>query len=153
MGLYYRIFGASDTQPEPAAIEGCLAGQGAAVAVRFSADDAGWFAAEIVAGPGSPLVLERWLGDEEGIRGELNAWAAFLETCDWSPHAAALMERVIQTRQLFTLRKPIDHPDEALVDRLAAALSRHLARVTGGFYQADRQGVFEADGTLLVQEY
>src|SRR5436189_6193523 len=104
MGLYYRIFGALDTEPERAGLEACLAGQGAPVEVRFAADERGWFAAEVVAGPGAPLVLERWLADEEGLRAELNSWAAFLETCDWSPHAAGLMERVIQTKQLFTVR-------------------------------------------------
>src|SRR6476659_8189156 len=102
--MWLRVFGAVDTVPDPAGIEACLAG----AVVSFVADDTGWYRAEITAGEGSPITMERYLADEEGIRGELNAWAAYLETLDYSPHHAALMERAIQTRQLITIRKPID---------------------------------------------
>jgi hypothetical protein len=153
MTLWYRVFGRSDALPAPTAIQHHLASLGLTVAARFAGDEEGWFRAELAFGDGSPLCLERFLADEEGIRAELNSWAAFLETCDYSPHSAALMERAIQTRQLFTLRKPIDQPDEVLLDRLCTALCRHLAGATDGFYQADGQGFFEADGNLLVHEY
>jgi hypothetical protein len=128
-----------------------LAGHGSPISFRADAD--GWFSAELVVGEGGPLVVERWLSDEEGIRAELNAWAGFLETCDYSPYHVALMERCIQTRQLFILRKPIDCPDEPQADRLCAWLCQELARQADGFYQADGLGFFEADGTLLVQEH
>ncbi len=153
MALWYRIFGARDTLPAPAEVEQCLAGVGVSAPIIWAGDEQAWYRAEIAAGEGTPLVLERWLSDEEGIRAELNTWAAFLETCDYSPHHTELMERAIQTRQLFTLRRPIDHANEALVERVSVALSRHLAAITGGFYQADAEGFFAADGTLLVQEY
>jgi hypothetical protein len=145
--MWYRVFGSNDHVPGPAGIEGCLAGPGTPVSARFAADEAGWYRAELSAGPGPPLVLERWLADEEGIRAELNSWAAVLEACEDSPHARPLMERAIQTRQLFTLSDPAARAPECL------ALCRHLARVTDGFYQADGQGFFAADGTLLVPEW
>jgi hypothetical protein len=144
--MWYRVFGSGERVPAPADIEACLAGARVHVTSRFAADADGWYRAELAAGPGPPLVLERWLADEEGIRAELNSWAAVLEASEGSPQAAPLMERVIQTRQLFTLSGP---GGRALV---CLALCRHLAAVTGGFYQADGEGFFAADGTLLVPE-
>src|SRR5262245_49510681 len=148
--MWLRVFGARDEVPAPAGIEGCLAGAGS---VSFVADESGWYRADISAGEGSPITLERFLADEEGIRAELNSWAAYLETLDYSPHHVALMERTIQSRQLFTIRKPIDHGDEAGIDRLCAALARRLAELTSGFYQIDGRGFFDAAGELLVAEY
>jgi hypothetical protein len=153
MGLWYRVFGSNDTPPAPAAILEHLAGLCAAVRGDFTGDDAGWYSAALAFGAGTPLHLERFLAAEEGIRAELNNWAAWLETCEYSPHHVPLMERVTQTRQLFTLRRPIDHADEVLVERLCVGLCRFLAGATAGVWQADDQGFFAADGTLLLQEY
>ena len=98
-------------------------------------------------GDGGSILLERWTSDEEGIRAELNSWAAYLETCG-GPHQVRLMERTIQTKQLFTLHDPSgDRLDPACV-----ALCRHLATETAGFYQIDEIGFFDADGTFLVEE-
>ena len=97
-------------------------------------------------GVSTPLTLERYRADEEGIRAELNSWAAFLETCA-GPHHILLMERAIQTRQLFTLHDPTGDADRACV-----ALCQRLAAVTAGFYQIDGFGFFDADGTPLVEE-
>jgi hypothetical protein len=151
MGLWSRVFGRGDAVPEPAALVAALAG--APVATDFRGDAEGWFAAEIGFAAGSPLVVERFLATEEGIRAELNSWAAYLETCDYSPHAAALMERMIQTRQLFTLRRPLDAADDVLVEKVVVALCRALASAADGVYQIDDAGFFAADGSLLVQEY
>ena len=60
---------------------------------------------------------------------------------------------LFRSRQLFTVRRPIDHSDEILVEQLCVAVCRFLARVTEGVYQADGQGFFTPDGTLLLQEY
>ena len=95
-----------------------------------------------------PLLLECFRADEEGIRAELNSWAAFLETCD-GPHHVPLMERTIQTRQLFTLQNP---SDDSRLDVVCVALCQNLAALTVGFYQIDGVGFFDAAGTLLVEE-
>lgn len=153
MTLFCRTFAATDAPPCPAALEACLAGLGVAVSARFVQDDSGWYRAELTLGTGAPLVLERWLAGEDGVRAELNSWAAYLETLDYSPHHGPLMERTIQARQLFTLRRPIDHPDDALVGRACEAICRFLAGATGGFYHVDDRGFFAADGAVLVQEY
>lgn len=147
MGMWYRVFGRSDVMP-PADTLDCTD-----VDATLHSDECGWFRAEIRLGPGGPLQLERWTADEEGIRAELNGWAAYLETCDWSQHHIPLMERMIQTRQLFTIRKPIDCPDESRAERVCLALCRALATATDGVYQVDGAGFFAADGTELVREY
>jgi hypothetical protein len=119
----------------------------------LAADDSGWFRAEIPLSLGGSLSIERYTPEDDGFRGELNTWAAYLETCDYSPHHTKLMEHVIQSRQLFVLRKPIDCPDEAAADRFCLDLSRQFATFSDGIYHIDDRGFFAADGTLLVAEY
>ena len=53
----------------------------------------------------------------------------------------------------FTLRRPIDHADEATLERMCLETVRFLAAHSDGVYQIDGQGWFAADGTLLLQEY
>jgi hypothetical protein len=128
-----------------------LRGQGFPVQASFRGDDTGWFRCELFLEGGGLLVLERFLAEEEGVRAELNSWAAVLETCEDNPEHVPLMERTIQSQQLFVLRRP-EEGDEAGLDRFCGSLVRLLAERTGGFYQVDGEGFFEADGTLLVAE-
>lgn len=144
MTPWYRIFGRTDQVPAPADIEACLTGAGPFFSNVF-ADETGWYRAEIRTASGPTLVLERWLADEEGIRAELNSWAAFLETCEHSFHSRSLMEQVIQSRQLITLSAEGDS------HRLCTLLCQLLARTSDGFYQVDDEGFFSADGDLLVR--
>ena len=94
---------------------------------------------------GAALQLERFLAEEEGIRAELNSWAAWLETRENAPEHVRLMERMIQTKQLFTLQSI---EESAQAERLC----RFLAEITLGVYQIDVRGFFAADGVLLVPE-
>jgi hypothetical protein len=71
----------------------------------------------------------------------------------FSPHHADLMRHVIQTKQLVTLRRPLDHADEAALDRLCDEVVRFLAARTEGVYQIDGRGWFTAAGELLLPEY
>ena len=96
MSQWFRVFGVSEIQPEPAAILEHLRGLGVEADGHFRGDDQGWFAADIGLVQGeAPLQLERFLSTEEGIRAELNTWAAWLETCDYSPNSQKLMEHVV----------------------------------------------------------
>jgi hypothetical protein len=151
MELWCRVFGALDAAPTQAGVAACLLAAGPAARIDWTASAEGWYRAEIIVEEGALFLLERWLAGEEGIRAELNAWAAYLETCEDSSHHVALMERAIQTRQLFTLRPPDDRAGDALVEQAYSAVCRHLAAVTEGFYQIDDRGFFAADGTLLVR--
>jgi hypothetical protein len=98
-------------------------------------------------------MLARYLASEDDIRDDLNAYAAELETCDYSPNSTHLMEHAIQTKQLITLRKPIDAADEVLTESVLEESCRFLAAATDGVYQIDGRGWFAADGMLLLQEY
>ncbi len=152
MSRWYRVFGTNEVQPEPARLLEEAAALGAVVRARFHGDDLGWFRAELTVGDDAvPLPLERFLGSEEGIRAELNTWAAWLEETGPTPEAARLMQHMISTTQVFTLG-PLDPDADAEVEPLCVSLCRFLARETAGVYQVDGQGFFAADGTLLVAE-
>src|SRR5436853_7039050 len=75
---WYRVFGTSAAEPEPAAVLEHLQLEGFEITGQFRGDSAGWFAAEIAFAGGSPPVqVERYLATEDDIRNELNSWAAW----------------------------------------------------------------------------
>ncbi len=152
--MWHRVFSLSAESPPPSALVEHLHAAGLPVVPHFKGDDLGWTAGELVLpGGGSPVLVNRYLTAEDDLRAELNAFAAELETMTFSPNHAGLMRHVVQTRQLFTLRRPLDHADEAVLDRLCLAVVTFLAARTDGIYQVDGRGWFAADGTLLLQEY
>ncbi len=120
---------------------------------HFKGDDLGWTAAELLVELGTPIYVERYLTQEDNLREDLNSWAAWLETRDFSPNHVMLMERVIQTQQMITIRKPIDHPNENLLDEVCTALSRAICQKADGIYQAEDQGWYSASGEELLKEY
>jgi hypothetical protein len=149
MGLWYRIFGRSSTAVTKTAVLECLHSLGAEGV--FDGGETEWTQAVLTFGTAAPLDLERFLATDEGIRAELNSWAAFLETCEYNSNSVPLMEHMIQTNQLFTLRRPSD-ADGELVKRFCLGLCQLLARAADGVYQADDEGFFTADGVLLLPE-
>jgi hypothetical protein len=153
MPRWYRVFGTSEEQPEPADLLEHLTSAGLAVTGHFRGDDLGWFRAALAyAEDAAPLKLERFLASEEGIRAQLNTWAAWLETREDNPNHGRLMAHVIQTRQLFTLPLPEDEVGDALAERTCLETCRFLADRTDGVYQIDQGGFFAADGTLLIED-
>ncbi|HTU21029.1 MAG TPA: hypothetical protein VMG10_23455 [Gemmataceae bacterium] len=148
MTPWYRIFAASSAMPMPEAIREFLANRYPSVSASFAADDSGWYQADLLV-DGISLQLERYLADEPGIRAELNSWAAWLETREDAPEHVRLMERMIQTAQLFTLQSK---EESAHAESVCLALCRFLAETTAGVYQIDERGFFAADGRLLVGE-
>ena len=84
---------------------------------------------------------------EDDLRDELNTWAGWLETQADQPRHRELMQHVIGTKQLITLRPP-----DAALDSLCDAASRWLAGMTEGVYQVDARGFLAADGTLLLPD-
>ena len=151
--MWYRIFCRSADPLPPAALLEHLQVHDWKVVAHFKGDDLGWTACALHIGNDSPLLIDHYLTKEDDLRHDLNTWAAELETMDYSPNHAPLMERVIQTQQLITLRKPVDHANEVLLDRLCLAVCRFLAEQSDGVYQIDGQGWFAANGELLLQEY
>lgn len=151
--MWYRVFCRSAAEVPPADLLAALQAVGRPVTGDFKGDDLGWTAAALRVGSGTPIHVDRYLTAEDDIRGELDTWAGWLETMDFSPHAVPLMERVIQTQQLVTIRKPLDHPNESAVEDMCLTLCRVLAGASDGVYQADGIGWHAADGELLLPEY
>ena len=151
--MWYRVFGSSEVEPAPAALAAHLHARGLAVEPHFKGDDLGWTEGELRLRAGSPVMLARYLAKEDDLRDDLNAHAAELETMDYSPNSGPLMARVIQTKQLITLRKPVNVPDEVLTEKVLEEACRFLATAAEGVYQIDGRGWFAAGGELLVREY
>ena len=144
----------TETEVPPSDLAGHLLARGLAVEPHFKGDDLGWTRGELILPGGhTSIVLERYLTEEDGIRDDLNAFAAELETMNYSPNNVKLMERVIGTKQMIAIRKPIDHADESRLDATVLATVQFLAAGTDGVYQVDGSGWFAADGTLILQEY
>lgn len=151
--MWYRIFCRSDQTQPIAGLLVHLQALGLTLQSHVRGDDLGWTSAELRIGAGSPVYLQHFLVKEDELRDDLNNWAAWLETATWSEHSVPLMERVIQTQQLITLRKPIDHSDDIALENLCLACCQLLASACDGVYQIDDDGWYAADGTLLVKEY
>ena len=152
--MWYRVFGLDERAPSPAALAEYLHALAVRVEPHFKGDDFGWTSGELrLPGAGTPVYLERYLSSEDDIRDDLNAHAAELETCTYSPNFEQLMQHAIQTKQLITLRKPIDSPDEVTLDKLLEESCRFLAAATNGLYQVDGRGWFSGGGDQLLQEY
>jgi hypothetical protein len=157
METWYRIFGRNDAPVDsPALMEWLRAREPEAVG-RFRGDELGWFEVRLqIPSPAEPLVVERFLTKEDEIRGELNTWAAWLESGGETEVRVGLMQHVIGTKQLFTIHPVLDDEqepdDDNHVQTLCLNMSRFLAQCTEGVYQVDGQGFFAADGRLLVAE-
>src|SRR5437868_7110730 len=127
--MWYRVFSVSDAEPRPDALLAHL-NRFAEVRGHFRGDAAGWFHADLLCGD-TALSLDRYTADEDGIRAELNAWAASVEAVD-----EALAARLALARQLFALERPDGTP----LHPLCVALCEHLARVTDGVIHIDGEG-------------
>jgi hypothetical protein len=151
--VWYRVFGGNDTEPAPADLLAELRRLGDTAPVRYHGDDQGWFRVVLTDSDGEVLLeIDRYLSSEEGIRNELNTWAAWVETTPDGSHQAALMERIITARQVFTLHSLADAEADIGLEETWEAVCRYLARTTDGVYQIDGRGFFTAAGTLLVAE-
>ncbi|HYT87247.1 MAG TPA: hypothetical protein VEL76_00875, partial [Gemmataceae bacterium] len=103
MSPWYRVFAANEVCPEPGALLAHLHGLGLTVTGRFRGDDQGWFRAELLLEEDAAIEVDCYLATEEGIRQELNTWAAWLETTPEGPLQDRLMLQVIGTRRVFTI--------------------------------------------------
>jgi hypothetical protein len=91
---WYRVFGGRDVEVPPAELMAELRRLGVTAPVRFHGDEQGWFRAVVLSPAEKPLAeINRYLASEEGIRAELNTWAAWLEAA--APDRPELMEQVV----------------------------------------------------------
>jgi hypothetical protein len=145
--LLYRVFGLQTDAPDLAPLLDHLHAVGLPAAPHFRGDDLGWTGGELVLGDVT-VTVERFLTKEDDLRDELNTWAGWLETRTDQPRHGELMQHVISTKQLVTLRPPPDGSGDRLCDEVA----RWLAAQTNGVVQVDGRGFVAADGTLLLAE-
>src|SRR5207245_933850 len=98
--MWHRVFGTSSASVPPEALLQHLKEDAAYASAQFQGDKQGWFRVEVSrsADP-STFVIERFLSSEEGMRDELNTWAAWLEVN--ARDAAPLMQHMIGTSQVF----------------------------------------------------
>ena len=154
MSTWYRVFSLSGQEPDPVRLLEHLHEASLRVKSKFHGDEQGWFALEMTLAPNvSNVVLERFHVETDGIRQELNNWVAWLETCDYSLNHQELMNHVIRSQQMFTLRKPLDHSNEVLLEDTCTTVIRYVSDKTDGIYQVDGEGFFHPDSTLLLQEH
>jgi hypothetical protein len=150
--MRYRIFGANDSPVEPGPFLEHLHGLGFDITTSFRGDERGWFEADmLLAGEDEPIKLERFLASEEGVCAELHSWIAWLETTD-SPHQDRLIRHLVATRQVLTISAPQTTETDDPQTELCRAACRYLASESDGVYQVDGQGLFAADGELLIPE-
>jgi hypothetical protein len=143
MATWYRIFSKSDLEPDPDALAAIV---GPDASCQRHDGEQGWRRLDFLLLPDTELVLERYRREEEGIRAELQAWAAWLETLDNEPEQDRLMLHLATTAQVFAMER------ENSNDPLALKLCEAIAWMTDGVYEIDGLGFFANDGTLLVPE-
>jgi hypothetical protein len=151
--MWYRVFCRTEAVPSPAELLAALQAAGLDVRGHFRGDDLGWTAADIALGSSTPVQVERYLTEADDLRDDLNSWAAYLETLDYSPNNGRLMEHVFQSRQMATIRRPLDHPNEIESERACLTIARQLASRGDGIYQVEGDGWYDGSGELLLKEY
>jgi hypothetical protein len=151
--MWLRVFGTNEIEPDPKSIADILQSSDASNVASFQRDEHGWFVATLRAPEGATLLqANRYLASEEGIRSELNAWAAWLETQEEQGRAGGvsplseLMLQVISTKQLFTIDATRVFGGDLI------QLCQFLARETAGVYQVDGMGFFDQNGACLLAE-
>ena len=177
--MWFRVFGTSEREPDQQHFAEILQSWNASNVASFQGDAQGWYAATLKAPDGATLFqVDRYLASEEGIRSELNSWAAWLESQESQVNQERLMLHVISTKQLFTIDatrvfespshpRPLSPQGRGVKDRNSLALvsgergsgeedlmrlCQFLARQTAGVYQVDGMGFFDQDGSCLLAE-
>jgi hypothetical protein len=143
MAVTCRVFGSNNVEPEPAALLWFLAGLRGDIEGHFQGDDQGWFRLHLRR-DNDTMQIERFLVTEEGIRAELNSWAAWVESTGDDSVQEELMRQIVSTQQIMLLR---DFPEE-----IADTVCCYLARVTDGIYQMDDRGFLDAHGTIVLAD-
>jgi hypothetical protein len=135
---WYRVFGSKADVPDLSKLRATY---------RLAANEQGWYQVHFPLLWGE-IELNRWLTKEDGIRSELNTWAAWVEA-NAGPGLDGLMRHIVTTQQLFTWSIDATAVDAAA---FSALLCRFLCDATSAVYQIDGVGFIGADGMLLIPE-
>ncbi len=157
MLVWYRVFGQGEAPVSLAGLAEHLKTKGLPLVGDLGSPKTDWLQAELVLGSDCPAVgLDRYEVGHDGIRDELNTWAAWLETREDDPNHDKLLESMTRAVQVFTLNHPgadeIGEEEALRLQGLSLECCRYLAAKVDGVYQADGLGFFTADGHLLMVE-
>src|SRR5438552_3573533 len=103
MTPWYRVFGADPAEPKPSELSAFLKGLCGQVEGHFRGDEFGWTSGCVQLGD-TLVFAERYLVSEDGIRADLNSWAAWVESVGETHEQVRLMGRLIGSQQLIVLR-------------------------------------------------
>ncbi|MSR31007.1 MAG: hypothetical protein EXR99_05815 [Gemmataceae bacterium] len=148
MAGWFRIFTSLENGPEPAALMESLQKLFHGIHGNFRTDEEGWFQVILAHPKLGTLAIDRYLTSETGVRGQLNAFAGFLET----KGQFALMEQLIASKQVLSLEFPTEDETEPLPLDAIRNMAMALASLTGGFAQVDGIGFLDAQGVVLVPD-
>lgn len=151
MSLWYRVFSRSDAKIDPNSFLEYLHNTNYPVQAKFLKDEQGWFEATF-AFEENELTLQRYLTIEKGVRAELNAFAAWIESQETDLNQMELMERVIAAPQIFAFELPEEQANIEKVRAFCYHVVKFLARETEGLMQVDGEGVYDEEGTFLIPE-
>jgi hypothetical protein len=146
--MWHRVFCRSTDEVPPAVLAAALHETGFPVAPHFKGDGLGWTRGDLWLHGAAAVAVERFLTAEDGLRPDLNAFAAELEAADAGPGTADLMRRVIQTQQLIT----VSAAEGVAADELVTAVCQFFATASDGVVLAEGRGWFDATGALLHPE-
>ena len=147
-----RVFAASDSMPQPADLQSWLDEHGHSAPLNVTGDDLGWLSIEFTAPSlDATIRIERYLTEEDDLRDELDTWAGWVENQPECEATTRLMQQIITTGQVFTIRAVASTNDANLITELEA-IARWYARAAGGVYQMDGRGLCSASGDVLITE-
>jgi hypothetical protein len=149
--MWCRVFSANETMPQPASVQQFLAAKGIDAPLVVTGDDLGWTSIEFGDGQSQEgLRIDRYLTDEDELRDELDTWAAWVESMSNDLDAIGLMQSIISTRQLFTIRA--NEREESSINELQVQIGQWLAQETNGICQIDGLGFFSSTGSNLLAD-
>jgi hypothetical protein len=135
--------------PQPVDLQHFLHGQGIGGPLAVTGDDLGWLSIEFQVAEGT-IRIERFLTEEDELRDELDTWAGWIESQPATVTTTELMQRIISTRQVFTIRS-VPAVEGETQDN-SEMVARWLARASQGVYQVDGRGFLGPSGELLLGE-
>ncbi|MCX7700836.1 MAG: hypothetical protein N2039_08145 [Gemmataceae bacterium] len=135
--MWLRVFALAQVEVPLQSIQEFLRAQRLPHFIEATGDDLGWKSFRA-----GDLVVERYLVEADDLRGELDTWAAVVESWEAGAPGTKLMQQIIAVRQMFTISA--DHGSEEL--------ARFLAQRTDGFYYVDDVGFFDASGSPILRE-
>lgn len=150
--MWQRIFLAEALPVDAEELLESVRAAGFRIAAQFRRDEQGWFEGLLVEEDSEAAVeIRRYLAGEDGIRQELNGWAAWVEEILPEEEATPWLIRFIGAKEVVTLRC-LEEGDPEAAAPLMDCLARSVAAAGGGFRQVDGVGLLDAAGNLLVRE-